>query len=409
MKPARMSRGADDSSPSPFADLWPLDPAVAYVNHGSFGACPTVVLEYQAALRLRMEREPVDFLWRELRGLLDEARRPLAEFVGADPEDLAFVPNATAGVNAVVRSLDFAPDDEILTTDHAYAACRKTLEYVASKTGARVVAARVPFPLRGDGEVIGPVLAALTPRTRLALLDHVTSPTALVFPIERLVKELAGRGVDTLVDGAHAIGMVPLDLTRLGAAYTTGNAHKWLCAPKGAAFLHVRRDRQRGLHPTVISHGYSPGEDGARFLAEFDWTGTFDPTPWLSIPECIRYLGGLLPGGWPELMERNRTLALKTRAILCDVLGADPPCPDRMIGAMASLPLPAPTPGSPAERLDHEALTNWFRERGVETWLTPWPAPGPGGKLIRISAQVYNSESEFVHLAGLLREATRGG
>jgi isopenicillin-N epimerase len=401
--------GTSDTARNPWAGLWLLDPAVDYLNHGSFGACPKAILEKQSELRLELEREPVDFYVRALPGLLDAARTALARFVGADGDDLAFVPNATAGVNAVARSIAFEPGDELLTTDHAYAACKKMLDYVASRTGAQVIVANVPFPLRGEDDVVEPVLAAVTPKTRLALLDHVTSPTALVFPIERLVKELAGRGVDTLVDGAHAIGMVPLDLTRLGAAYTTGNAHKWLCAPKGAAFLHVRRDRQRGLHPTVISHGYSPGEDGARFLAEFDWTGTFDPTPWLSIPECIRYLGGLLPGGWPELMERNRTLTLKTRAILCDVLGADPPCPDRMIGAMASLPLPAPAPGSPAERLDHEALTNWFRERGVETWLTPWPAPGPGGKLIRISAQVYNSESEFVHLAGLLREATRGG
>jgi isopenicillin-N epimerase len=392
---------------SPFAHLWPLDPSVAYLNHGSFGACPMEVLEYQAALRLRMEREPVDFLWRNLPGLLADARASLGSFIGADPDDLAFVSNATAGVNAVVRSLAWKTGDEILTTNHAYAACRKTLEYVASRTGARVVTVRVPFPLSSEDDVVAPVVAAITPRTRLALLDHVTSPTALVFPIQRLVEALSVRGVDTLVDGAHALGMVPLDLTLLGAAYYTSNAHKWLCAPKGSAFLHVRRDRQQGLHPTAISHGYAPGDGSAHFRAEFDWTGTADPTAFLSIPECIRYLGSLLPGGWPTLMERNRAFALRARAIVCDALGVAPPAPDRIIGATATVPLPAPPPGSPAARLDHEALMNWFRERGTETWLYSWPEAG--WKVIRVSAQLYNDEGQYVRLASLLREAMHGG
>ena len=313
------------SSTPPWADLWPLDPVVDYLNHGSFGACPIAILEKQSELRVRLEREPVDFLVRALPGLLAEARAALAGFVGADGDDLAFVPNATAGVNAVVRSLAFSPGDEILTTDHAYAACKKTLDYAATRTGARVVVASIPFPLSSDEEIVSAVLSRVTSHTRLAMLDHVTSPTALVFPIERLVAGLSARGVDTLVDGAHALGMVPLDLTRIGAAYYTANAHKWLCAPKVAAFLHVRRDRQKGLHPVSISHGYAAGE--ARFKDEFDWTGTIDPTPAFCIPDCIAYLGGLLPGGWPELMATNGALALKARAILCEALGVPPPAP----------------------------------------------------------------------------------
>lgn len=249
------------------------------------------------------------------------------------------------------------------------------------------------------------MLSAVTPRTRLALLDHVTSPTAMIFPVERLVGELASRGVDTLVDGAHALGMVPLDLSRLGAAYYTANAHKWICAPKGAAFLHVRRDRQSGLHPTVISHGYAPEAGDARFQSEFDWTGTFDPTAWLCVPECLRFLGGLLPGGWPALMERNRSRALGARAALCEAFGVTPPCPERMVGAMASVPLPALAPGCVAGLLGHEELASWIRERGVEAWFYPWPSPG--GKVVRVSAQLYNTESQFVMLVDLLREAMR--
>src|SRR5271169_3749834 len=400
--------GTSANPRSPWADLWPLDPAVDYLNHGSFGACPNAILEKQAGLRARLEREPVDFFVRELPGLLAEARAALAAFVGADGDDLAFVPNATAGINAVVRSLAFSPGDELLTTDHAYAACKKTLDYVAARTGARVVVATISFPLSGEDEVVSAVLSRVTSHTRLAMLDHVTSPTALVFPIERLVRELSKRGVDTLVDGAHALGMIPLDLARLGAAYYTANAHKWLCAPKGAAFLHVRKDRQKGLHPVAISHGYEGGEP--RFLKEFDWTGTADPTATFCIPECIAYLGGLLPGGWPAVMEANRALALKARAAICDALGVASPAPESMLGAMASVPLPAPAPGSPAQRLDREELADWMRVRGTEPWFYDWPVGGgSGGKLVRVSAQLYNTAGQFVRLASLLAEALRAG
>ncbi len=384
--------------PQPFAHLWSLDPAVAYLNHGSFGACPKAVLALQSDLRAELEREPVDFLVRTWQSRIDGAREGLAAFLGADPADLAFVPNATTGVNAVLRSLDFRPGDELLTTSHTYAACRRTLDFVAARTGARVVAATIPFPLAGEEEVVAAVLAAVTPRTRLALLDHVTSPTALVYPIQRLVSELQARGIDTLVDGAHAPGMVALHLDALGAAYYTGNAHKWLCAPKGAAFLHVRRDRQAGLHPGTISHGLGEG-----FHAEFDWTGTCDPTPWLCIPEAIRFVGSLRPGGWPDVMASNRALALRARALLCDRFGIPSPCPAAMVGSMATIPLPPAAPGSLAAGLDGDGLTAWFRERNVETWTYAWPLP-----LLRISAQLYNTFEHFERLADLLDEALHG-
>ena len=379
--------------------LWPLDPAVTYLNHGSFGACPTAILERQSALRLEMEREPVEFLAVRLRGRLNMAREALAAFLGAEPGDLAFVNNATSAVSAVLRSLKFGPGDELLTTSHTYAACRNALDYVAGLSGARVVVAPIPFPIEDDDEVVAPVLERVSPRTRLALLDHVTSPTALVLPVARLVAELRHRGVETLIDGAHAPGMVPLALGTLGAAYYTGNAHKWLCAPKGAAFLHVRRDRQAGLHPLTISHGYGHG-----FQAEFDWTGTHDPTAWLCIPDAVRYVGDLLEGGWPEVMATNHALALAARDVLCEQFGIRPPAPDHMLGSMASVPLPTPAPGSVAAQLDTDALCAWFRERGVRTWLYPHPRP-----LVRVSAQLYNDLSQYRRLADLLAEALRGG
>jgi isopenicillin-N epimerase len=384
---------------SNIAEAWDLDRSVDYLNHGSFGACPRAVLEAQSALRAEMEREPVDFLSGSLARRLEAARRELAAFLEADVENLAFVQNATAGVNAVLRSLEFVPGDEILVTAHTYAACRKTADFVAERTGAHIVSVDLPFPGTTDDGVVEAVLRGASGRTRIALIDHVTSPTALVLPVRRLVQELATRGIDTLVDGAHAPGMVPLALEELGAAYYTGNAHKWLCAPKGAAFLYVRRDRQSCLHPNVISHGYLGG-----FQAEFDWVGTLDPTPWLSIPEALRYMAALVPGGWPDIMTRNRALALWARTHLCESLGIEAPCPASMIGSMASLPLPLAAPGAPAAGLDTQGLHDWFRARGIETWLHPHPMP-----LIRISAQLYNREEQFERLANLLREALRGG
>jgi len=388
---------------SPFAGIWTLDPGIHYLNHGSFGACPRPVLEFQADLRARIEREPVDFLHRQLGGRLAEAREALGAFIGATPDGLAFVPNATYAVNAALRSWDLKPGDEVLTTDHTYGACRKALEFVVARRGARVVVARVPFPLLGPEEIIGAMLEAVTPRTRLALLDHVTSPTALVIPLAELVEPLRGRGVECIVDGAHALGMIPLELDRLGAACYTANAHKWLCAPKGAAFLHVRSDLRDRIRPLVISHGYEPGVAAVRFREEWDWTGTDDPTAYLSIPECLRVLGGLLPGGIAALMERNHALVLRGRDIVLETLRLVPSCPDALIGSMAALPLPAATPASPVGRLGQDALAAWTRERGIESWFFPWPCPG--GKLVRLSAQIYNHEEQYRALAALLREA----
>ena len=388
---------------SQWAALWPLDPAVAFLNHGSYGACPTEILRHQSALRAEMEAEPVRFLGRELEGRLDAARAALAAFVGADPDDLAFVANATGGVNAVLRSLRLEAGDELLTTDHAYAACRNTLDYVAERTGARVVVATVPFPVSTPQAVVDVVLAGVTPRTRLALVDHVTSPTGLVLPLERIVAALSARGVDTLVDSAHAPGMIPLDLDRLGAAYYSANCHKWLCTPKGSAFLWVRRDRQAGIHPLTISHGAKGERAGrTRFRLEFDWTGTQDPTAWLTVPRALEYLPGLVEGGWPALMARNRALALEARRRLCAAVGTPPACPDEMIGSLASVLLPD-NPRTPTGwRVPEPLQARLFDAHGIEVPVMRWP--GPPRRLVRVSCQLYNRVEQYAALADALRK-----
>jgi isopenicillin-N epimerase len=383
------------------AGLWSLDPDVIFLNHGSFGACPVEVLRHQAELRSQMEAEPVRFLSRELDDRLAAARNALGAFVGADPDDLAFMANATSGVNAVLRSLPFSADDELLTTNHAYNACRNALDFVAARSGAGVVVAAVPFPVASPDDIVEAVITRVTSRTRLALLDHVTSPTGLILPIERLIAELGARGVEVLVDGAHAPGMLPLDLGTLGATYYSGNCHKWLCAPKGSAFLWVGRDRQRDVRPLTISHGANVTRAGLpRFRLEFDWTGTSDPTGFLTVPKAIEYVGSLLPGGWPAVMARNRALALEARRLLYAAVGSSAPCPDDMVGSLASIVLPDGPTADIGWRRPDPLQRRLFEDWRIEVPVMSWPAPPR--RLIRISAQLYNRLSDYDRLAEAL-------
>jgi len=388
----------------PFASHWTIDPDVVFLNHGSFGACPKPVLAAQAELRGRLEREPCDFMAREWEGRVDEARTALARFVGADPDALALVTNASMGVNTVLRSLSFVPGDEILVVDQGYNACHNAARFVAERSGARVVVAHAPFPLADPGEVTSAILERVTERTRLALVDHVTSATGLVLPIEAIVRGLDARGVDTLVDGAHAPGMVPLALDALGAAYYTGNCHKWMCTPKGSGFLYVRPDRQDLVHPLVISHGRNARRhDRSRFRLEFDFTGTQDPTAWLVIPDAIRFMGSLLPGGWDALRERNHALAARGRSMLCEALGIQAPAPESMLGSLATVPLPPARAATDAVPLSVDPIMAALFDRyRIEVLASVWPASP--GRILRVSAQIYNEESHYGRLAAALKE-----
>lgn len=374
-----------------FSPFWSLDPQVTFLNHGSFGACPRAVLERQQQLRAQLEREPVRFFELELERLLDGARQKLAAFVGAATEQLAFVPNATTGVNTVLRALAWQPGDELLTTNHEYNASRNALNFAAEQAGATVVVAEIPFPVESADQIIEAVLAKVSQRTKLVLLDHVTSSTALILPIQPLVRHLQAQAIDVLIDGAHAPGMVALNLQELGAAYYTGNCHKWLCAPKGAAFLYVRSDKQQAIRPLVISHGANSSRtDRSRFHLEFDWVGTADPTPYLCVPTAIQFLETLLPGGWSAVMQRNRAIVLRARELLCQQFQVSSPCPEDMIGSMAVVPLP--------EGETAALQTELFQQFKIEVPVILWQ----GKRLIRISTQLYNKLEDYEVLANAL-------
>lgn len=385
--------------------LWNLDDTFTFLNHGSFGAMPKAIIEKQHLLRLHIESQPVRHFQIELDDLLNASRKKLASLVGAPPEDLVFVPNATTGVNTVLASLDLSPGDEILVTDHIYNACNNAATYVAKKTGAKVVTVHVPFPVESEGAVVEAILSAVTDKTKFVLIDHVTSPTAVIFPVRQIVSELSSRDIDVMIDGAHAPGMIPLNLKEMGAAYYTGNCHKWLCAPKGSAFLYIREDKRKRIRPLVISHGANSTRTDKSFLhLEFDWTGTDDYAPYILVGDCIDFLGSLYPGGIGELMERNHNLVVAAKNFLCEAFECPPPCPDRMLGSMAAppiLPLGEPIIAPSGMSLDpvKERLYNDYR---IEVPVVSWPQAGR--RLVRISAQAYNTLSDYEYLARALKE-----
>lgn len=390
-------------APSESAGLWALDPGTVYLNHGSFGACPRAILEKQLEYRRLLEAQPVRFLVRDMVPFYERSRKALSEFVHADTADVVFVQNATAGVNTVFRSLDLGPGDEILFTSHIYGACRRLLEFVSHKTGAALVEAVYGFPVASPEIITDAVLSKVTSRTRIALVDHITSATALIHPVEEIVRELAKRGIDTMIDGAHALGSIPLNLEGIGAAYYTANCHKWLCAPKGVAMLHVRPDRQKGLVPAVVSHA---GYDAEPFAERFFWPGTYDPTAALCVADSIDFMKSLLSGGWPVVMERNRGLCLEAREMVCAALNIDKPCPDGMIASMATFPLPATADPVPVDYKSFEPLQEiLFEEYHIE--IPVWKWPSPPSRLTRISVQLYNSLEQYKYLAEVLPEALR--
>jgi len=386
--------------PGEFAPLWDLDPGFVFLNHGSFGACPSAILDRQTAFRHRLENQPVRFLIREMETLFDAARHKVALFAGALPQNLVFVQNATTAVNTVFRSLRFNQGDEIIFTSHIYPACKRVLEYIAVTTGARLIEAKVGFSVSSSDDITGAVLGRVSSKTRIALIDHISSATAMIYPVDELVRELNRRGVDTMIDGAHALGSIPIDLEKTGAAYYTANCHKWLCAPKSAAILYVREDKQKGIIPPVISHA---GHVAESFTERFFWPGTYDPSAVLCTAAVIDYLGSVVHGGWPAIMQHNHLLCLEARDLLCHGLDAVSSCPDEMVPSMASVRLPVPASYTVPDYKSIGSFQDHLYQR-YRIEVPVWFWGDPAICFLRISAQLYNSPEQYRYLLDALKE-----
>jgi isopenicillin-N epimerase len=371
-------------SPTELRREYLLDPEVAFLNHGSFGACPRPVFERYQAWQRQLEQEPVDFLDRRLPDLLDDARAGLAAYLACEVADLAFVPNATTGVNLAARSLELAPGDEVLATDLEYGACDLAWEWLCRRSGARYVRAPIQLPVRDPSAVTDCLFGAASERTRVVYVSHVTSSTGLVLPVEEIVTRARAQGLVTVVDGAHAPAQVPLDLAALRADFYSGNAHKWLGAPKGAGFLHVRPEHQDRVDGAIVGWGY---EEGATFSQRIEQQGTRDPAAWLAIPEAIRFQA---ERDWEEVRDRCQRLAHDARRELCALLGTEPLAPDTMVAQMTAVRLPHAA-SDLSERL--------FARHRVEI-----PVDGKDC-LLRLSVAAYTTREEIDRLlAALARE-----
>ena len=370
---------------SGIATDWMLDPAITFLNHGCFGARPRVVVEAQERWLRRYHARPIELLDRNRNELLTEAKRPVGELLGMKPENFGFVTNATEGVNAVLRSLSFRPGDELLTPSHVYNAVRNTMRHLIERAGGTYVEAPTPFPVTSPDELVNVIAEALNDRTRLVLIDHIASPTGVLFPVERIITLCREKGVDVFIDGAHAPGMIALDVESLGAAYYTGNLHKWICAPSGAAFLWVSPEKQRGIHPPTISHFLDEG-----LAAEFAWQGTRDITPWLCVKDAIDYLAAL---GWEDVLHHNHQMAMWVQQMLSEKWGVGPSTPldGSMIGSLVSFPFPGDVSRFDDPVQLHDYL---YDEHHIEIPIFDF-----GGQwLIRTSSQVYNTPDQYERL-----------
>ncbi len=371
-------------------ELFLLDPGIIFLNHGSFGACPRPVFaEYQRWQR-ELERQPVEFLGRRFNTLMREARSALGEFVGADADDLVYVTNATAGLNVVARSLALRPGDEVLTTDHEYGALDRTWRFLCHKQGAKYIRQPVPVPITSPRDVVEAIWSGVTDRTRVLFISHITSPTAITFPIKPLIDRARERGIITVVDGAHAPGQLDLNLRELGADFYSGNLHKWLMSPKGSAFLFARKEMQRLVEPLVVSWGWEAEKPGpSRFVDEQEWTGTRDIAAFLSVPAAIQFQRD---HAWARVKRECHELVRYARQQVSALTGLPPLTPDEpaWFEQMSVLPLP------PCQ-LDN-LKTRLYDEFHIEIPVVHWN----GRDFVRISIQGYNTQAEVEQLVAAL-------
>jgi isopenicillin-N epimerase len=367
-----------------------LRPDVVFLNHGSFGACPRPVFDAYQAWQLELARQPVEFLGRRFEGVMRAAREALAAYVGANADDLVYVPNATTALNVVARSLPLGPGDQVLATDHEYGAIDRTWRFVCQKRGARYVNQPLPLPLESAEQVVEALWAGVTAHTRVLFLSHITSPTAVILPMAELIRRARKAGILTVVDGAHTPGQIDLDLTALGVDFYTGNCHKWLCSPPGSAFLYARREAQHLVEPLVVSWGWEDrpdrfGKPVRSFVAENEWQGTRDPAAYLSVPAAIQFQA---EHDWPTVRQGCHELLRYARQEITKMTGLEPICPDspEWYMQMATILLPPCN----AEELKRRLYDEYRIEVPIITW--------GGRQFVRMSVQAYNTREDAVAL-----------
>jgi isopenicillin-N epimerase len=372
-------------------ELFLLQPGLTFLNHGTFGACPRPVFEVYQRWQVELERQPVEFLGRRSADLLAEARAKLAAYVGAAADEVVYFPNPTTAINMVVRSLELRPGDEILTTDHEYGAMDRTWRFVGAKIGARYIHRPVPMPVTTHAEFVETFWAGVTGRTRIIFISHLTSPTALILPVQAICRRAREAGILTIVDGAHAPGQIPLNLSELGADLYTGACHKWLCAPKGSAFLYARREVQAQLDPLVVSWGWeSDTPSGSQFVDYHQWQGTRDIAAFLATPAAIQFQA---EHHWEAVRAGCHALAREARRQINELTGLPALCPDssEWFSQMAAVRLPP---------VDVETLkTRLYDDYRVEVPVFKWNDQ----PILRFSFQGYNSAADVEALVRALK------
>lgn len=366
------------------AEHFQVRPDITFLNHGSFGACPRPVFATYQQWQSALEADPVEFLGRRIDDLLREARLPLAAYLGTQADHLVFVPNTTAGVNIVARSLQLGPGDEVLATDHEYGASDRTWRFLCTQRGMSYINQPIPLPLESEEEMVEQFWQGVTPRTKVIFISHITSPTALIFPVAKICQRAREAGILTVIDGAHAPGQVPLNLEEIGADFYIGNCHKWLCAPKGSAFLYASPERQALLQPLIVSWGYESLKPGiSSFQDYFGWVGTDDPAAFLSVPAAIAFQH---EHNWDAVREACHELAASARQEIASLLGTRLICSDTWFGQMCAIQVP----DGDSLALQRTLRETWHIEMPVITWNNH--------RYIRISIQGYNSPADVERL-----------
>ena len=369
--------------------LWYLDEKINYLNHGSFGATPRVIMKRFFELTAQVEKNPMQFYLDDYPVLMEKSRKEIADFLNAKPDKIAFVDNATTGVNAVLRSLQNVvnPDWEILTTNHYYPSVKNTLAYLSSMTGCKINVIELPDYVESDSQILELIKSCVTPNTKMMIIDHITSVSGIVFPINEIIKFCRENDILILIDGAHAPGFLELNLDELKPDWYTGNLHKWLFAPKSSAILYANEPVKYSIPPTVISNDYEKG-----FTKEFDWVGTRNLCAWLSTPECLMFHNEYFD--W----DYCRNLSLFARNLIISELGLKPMTDEKLTGLMQSFWLPESTGTTIEDVLDlrKRILTN----HNIEVFMNPFK----NRMVLRLSSQIYNHKDECIKLINALKQ-----